>query len=208
MGSEASYQAMPEDCDLFVQARHDPELAWMLTLYHRLSGPHTGGPPWREGKEIDFYKQIKLFHSLNPLLRDRHYYAGTRMYDAIHYLLSSSRRALSWNFWLPEDNSLIYKAIYGVERLHPEARAGQGQPIVYVPAPIVIQIAKMLSEVTIEQLHEHYKPVEMDKAGVYKIHSTDDEETFHGSIMEEFSGMREVYNAAAEHHEAMIIEID
>ena len=105
------------------------------------------------------------------------------------------------------DQSLIHKAIYGTERLHPEANATQGYPIGFVPAYDTHIIAEYLDIVTVDQLHEFYKPEEMDKAEVYKMHATHGEERFH-DIWEEFVGMRDVYRGAADHHEAVIVVID
>lgn len=139
----------------------------------------------------------------HPGLRERYFYAGSRTYDAIVYLLSPHRRSGQFR----DDPNLIYQAIYGEERLHPDANATQGYPIGLVTTARVEVIADYLDSITMEILHEHYDPPTMDEAAVYKMHSSDDERKFQ-VIWEEFVGMRQVYRAAADHDEAVITVID
>jgi hypothetical protein len=193
MGVEARYQAIPEDCDLLKRARRDREIAEQLQFFDDYA---TGEWVITAPDMLDHF----LVHACEELARkhtgltDRYFYAGSRMFDAIVYLLSPVRRHEA-----PDpDESLIYKAVYGSERLHPEARAGQGYPIGFVPSHTVRIIADYLEVVTREQLHEHYEPHLMREQGVYKVFEHHDERKFQ-AIWEEFEGMRRVYRAAADH---------
>ena len=161
-----------------------------LALFSR---PPVG--PGVDEELISFYHAVKDLVHLHPGLGQRYYYAGGRTFSAIHYLLSPRRQ----NPELKSVQSLIDKAIYGTERLH--------DYLGFVSANDVRIIADYLDAITAEQLSKHYNPIQMVEAGVYKMHATDDEERFQ-IIWEEFTGMRDVYRAAAEHHEAMIVVID
>lgn len=212
MGVEARFQAIPEGCELLARARNDAEVATWLQFINGyddlgiiedekdlLEYPQLAPTP----ADLYFLNAVRQLIQEHPDLLDRYYYAGSRTWDIIIYLLSPQRRVGEFE----NDQSLIRKAIWGSERLHPEARATQGHPIGFVPAKEVPVIADFLDSVTYEQLHEHYDPPRMEEMGVYKIHPDDDGKSFQ-YIWEELVGMRNVYRAAAEHHEAMITVID
>lgn len=203
MGTEASFQAIPEDCELLIRARQEQEIAENMQFFK--SGgtwePDSWGKPSPD--EQYFYDAVQELIRAHPGLEKRYFYAGARTYDAIVYLLSPARREEEWG----SDQSLIKKAIYGVELLHPEARATQGVPIGFVSRVDTKIIADYLDQITMEQLHEYYDPPKMYEAAVYKMGPNRDERRFQ-VIWNEFVGMRDVYRAAADHDEAVITVID
>lgn len=203
MGTEARFQAIPEDCELLIRARQDRKIAEYMQFFE--SGG-TWEPDFWDKPSPDeqyFYDAVQELIRAHPGLEKRYFYAGARTYDAIIYLLSPARREGEWD----GDQSLIKKAIWGVELLHPEACAGQGIPIGFVPTADTKTIAGYLDQITREQLHEHYDPQKMYEAGVYKMAPDRDERRFQ-VIWDEFVGMRDVYRAAADHGEAVITVID
>jgi hypothetical protein len=201
MGKEARYQAIPEDCELLARARKDRETAERIEFFNQWA-THPP-PPEISPHSVKFVAAIKTLAQTHPGLIQRYFYAGSRHYDHIIYLLSPTRRRGEFD---ENDHSLIHKAVYGSERLHPEARATQGVPIGFVPADDVQTIADYLSTITRDTLHEHYDPERMYKAGVYKPPGLG--EASFEVTWQEFEGMRRVYQQAAAHGEAMITVID
>ncbi len=203
MGREASFQAIPENCELLIRARQDRKIAEDMQ-FSLMEATEEPNPRYeRSPEEQYFYDVVQELIRAHPGLEKRYFYAGARTYDAIVYLLSPARREGEWD----GDQSFIKKAIYGVELLHPEARATQGVPIGFVSRVDTKIIADYLEQITMEQLHEHYDPQQMYEVGVYKIGPYADEQRFQ-VIWDEFVGMRDVYRAAADHCEAVITVID
>lgn len=198
MGVEAKFQAIPEDCELLKHAREDREIAEMMQFFDMFA-KDEGHP--ETPLETYFDQSVKELIQLHPGLDKRYFYAGSRTYDAIVYLLSPQRRQEET---FESDQSHIKKAIWGSEHLHPEAHATQGIPIGFVPTKEVKVIADFLDSVTYELLHEHYHPAKMR---VYKMRPDDGESRFQ-VIWAEFEGMRNVYREATAHNEAMITVID
>lgn len=151
----------------------------------------------------EFVHAIVALVEKNAGLKERYFSAGGRAFDIILYLLSPQRRERKYQ----EDQSLIRKAIYGTERLHPEALATQGCPIGFVPAREVAVISEYLAGISEEKLLDHYDSERMWQAYVYKMHPEDGESEFQ-RIREEFAGMQTIYQQAAAHGEAMITVID
>jgi hypothetical protein len=201
MGTEARFQAMPEDCDLMLAARQDREIAEMIQFFKAYAA--GGDMPGNDPKFIEFLDLVQKVVRDYPDLKDRYFYAGARTYDAIVYLLSPVRRAGQFQ----NNSDLIYQATYGEEPLHSTATATQGHPIGLVKTDSVKIIADFLDMVTIEQLGEFYDAKQMYEQGVYKMDPSDNERRFL-TIWEEFEGMRDVYRAAADHDEAVIAIID
>lgn len=205
IGREAHYIAIPEDCELLVRARQDRDIAELTTFITWL------GVENYQGRLPDHPNWLYVFNMAQNLYREvpglghRYYKPKSRYFDAILYLLSPERRkADSHHFG---DRSLIDKTVHGCEPLCPGAIAGQGEPLGFVPTIEVPAIADYLESVTTERLHEHYDPVKMVEARVYKMFREGGEEAFHW-IWEEFTGMRDLYRAAANHNEAVITCID
>jgi hypothetical protein len=202
MGVEARFQAIPEDCELLKYARHEYDIAEMMEFFNHYANKETRRE-FFPSQIAPFVEYVDALVSTNPTLPERYFYAGGRNWDKILYLLSPARRAGEYT----NDQSLIYKALKGCERLHPDANATQGHPIGFVPARDVLLIATYLDSVTYDQLHEHYSPILMVEMSVYKMHETADDKNF-PPIWEEFTGMRDIYRSTANHNEAMIVVID
>ena len=204
MGIEAQYQAMPENCDFLRRARTDREFAEVIQSFDKYAlGKGTlfdDDPPYRR----EFIAGAQALEKQFPGLASRYFYAGSRCFSMIRYLLSPSYREEPKSV---PDNGFIRQAIYGTERLHPEANATQGCPIGFVPTREVPLLAEYLSQITREILHEYYDPPRMHASGVYKMRGDADEDDFK-AIWDELTGMKLVYQQAAEHGEAMITVID
>jgi hypothetical protein len=204
MGTEARFQAMPEDCELMRAARQDREIAELIEFFESYAtGDDDDFRRKNDPKFVEFMELVQQTVGDYPDLAERYFYAGARTYDAIVYLLSPARRAGQFQ----NTSDLIYQAMYGEERLHPTAIATQGHPIGLVKTDSVKVITDYLNQVTIEQFGEFYDAKRMYEQAVYKMHSTDNEHRFL-AIWEEFEGMRDVYRAAADHDEAVIAIID
>ena len=207
MGVEASFQAIPEDCELLARARRDLGVAELMQFFHNWAVEEYKGrrfdndPNW-----LFVFTAAQGLIRKYPGLGQRYYCAWGRKFDAILYLLSPERRAHKTRH--SYDGSLIDKAITGCEPLHPMAKAVQGQTIRFVPASDVRLIADYLDGITFEQLCEHYDPDKMEEALVYKIIQIRTREDALRLIWEEFTGMRDLYRAAADHNEAVITVID
>lgn len=201
MAMDASYQAIPEDCELLARARQDEEWAEALQFFHGIALRGTNDRMWM-AQFPEFALAVVALVEKNAGLKDRYFFAG-RAFDLILYLLSPERRERKYQ----EDQSLIRKAIYGVERLHPEALATQGRPIGFVPAREVAVISEYFAGISEEKLLEHYDPELMWQAYVYKMYPEDGEILLQ-RIREGFAGMQNIYQQAAAHGEAMITVID
>ena len=204
MGVEARYQALPENCDFFRRLRHDREFAECVQFFNKYARGQSSLCDTDPQYIHEFRQGALELEQRFPGLASRYYYGVSRCYDQLHYLLSP--------WWRGEpkwviDHSLIREAIYGIERLHPQAIATQGRPLGLVSAIDVPVLAEYLSEITKEMLHEHYDPPRMVAQGVYKIHDTDDESRFEWA-WDEFCGMKTVYQQASTHGEAIVTVID
>lgn len=202
MGKEAQFQALPEDCDLMLVARQDREIAELIQFFNGYATQNIRHES-DNSKQVKFHELVESVMKQRPQLKDRYFYAGARTYDAIVYLLSPANRTGEFQNNMP----LIHQAIYGQERLHPEATATQGSPIGLVRTDTVKVIADYLAQITVETLHEHYDDVQMFKAGVYKMWPGSGEERFR-VIWAEFEAMRQFYQVTAAHDEAVITVID
>jgi hypothetical protein len=199
MGVEARFQAIPEDCELLKLARKEYDIAEMMEHFDQYANPEKPHPRLSPESEA-FSNLVQPLAKKYPDLYQRYFYAAGRNWDTILYLLSPARRIGNHE----NDQSLIRQAIKGSELLHPDARATQGHPIGFVPTQNVYIVANYLDSVTYEELHEHFNPAAMAQK-VYKAHTT---ESGFQYVWEEFTGMRHIYRAAANHNEAMIVVID
>ena len=195
MGVELSLQAIPEDCELLACARQEREIAERTQFFNMYVCDD-----WIPESLLERYfsDSVKSLTKIDPDLVHRYAYLGGRKYDAILYLLSPARRSGDYQ----NDHSLIYKAIKGGERLHPEANATQGHPIGFVPAKDARIIADYLDIITYDRIYEYYVPALMSTR-VYKMHPDTDFQR----VWDEFSGISDLYRAAADHGEAVITVI-
>lgn len=206
MGFDLQLRAFPENSELLAKARIDRVIAQSMESFE--SWVLQRGPFAEPDNDTERYFMQAAHQTVqdHPGLLERYYYNGPRVWDKIVYLLSPIRRSATPDALKP-DESLIHQAIHGVERLHPEATAGQGRPIMFVPAKDVKRIAECLQSITREQLHEHYDPDQMVERGVYKAFGSGDEREF-DFIWNEFTRINQFYQEAAAHDEAVIVIID
>jgi Domain of unknown function (DUF1877) len=193
MGFEARYQAMPEG-EFLERARVEIEFAESLQFIHDAGWRTRGTELWRVA--------VRKLVEQHPGLPDRYFYAGSRNFDAIHYLLSDGRRRPTGQ--ISDDPALIAKAIRGMERLNSKASTTQGFPIGLVRSDAVPQVASYLAGITQDDLRQHFDHEKMLQAAVYKCPSLD----AFAWVWEELQGMRTVYEAAARHGEAIVNLID
>jgi hypothetical protein len=202
MGAAATFQTIPEDSELLARARVDGEVAHWMQFFHSFArGSTPEEPPTPVQAEVA--NAVQALVRTHPGLAQRYFYAGSRTWEAIVYLLSPDYRSGHGD----NDQSLIHQAIFGSERLHPDATTVQGEPIGFVPVAKVRGIAAYLDTVNYDRLHEHYSPHGMANFGIYGMEETDDDARF-DVIWYEFVGMRDVYREAAELGEAVIVVID
>jgi hypothetical protein len=204
LGTEVRLQAVPEKCELLKRARTDPQIAELMASFNRFAlGIHH--PKWKpsEPEEIYFDQAVHELTQVVPGLSSRFLNTG-RLYDAAIYLLSEKRRA---GARLEKDDSLARVAIWGRELLYPRANGIGPYCCGFVPSQDVVAIAEYFESVSFEPFREYYDPAQMEKAGVYKIYSSDDQETLHW-IWEEFISIRDFYREVARYHEAVVAVVD
>lgn len=198
MGLDLYLRAFPEKCELWAKARVDRQIAENMPFF----GDFESEPD--NETDRDFMEAAQQLVRDYPGLLERYYVNQSRAWDRLVYLLSPTQR-------LPDapgpDNSLIHQAIHGVERLQPQAAAGQGVPIMFVPTKSVKLLATYLRSITREQLHEYYDPVQMEKLSVYKMWREAGENLFNDT-WNEFTRVRDLYQETAVHNEAMIVILD
>lgn len=203
MGVELRLQAIPEDCELLARARQEREIADKVGRFHQYIRGAILPSERKKPEIVAFINAMQELVKANPGLDERYAYLGNRQFDAILYLLSPARRAGDYK----NDRSVIHNAIYGIESLHPDVKVAWGLPIGFVPANEVRTIADFLDTVTYEHLFEHDDPALMYQAGVYKSRPYETE-LHRESVWEEFTDIRDLYRAAADHGEAVITVID
>lgn len=188
------------------RARQDREIAEAMQLFgHSVVENYQERRIGFEPSSLYVFRASQELIRAHPGLEHRYFHPATRYFDAILFLLSPERR---WSdSHQPTDKSLIAKAIHGCEPLCPGSKASQGNPMNFVPASDVAVIADYLDSVTYEQLQKECDYEWMMECYVYKIYGPISEEQF-GWIWEEFTGMRDLYRAAADHNEAVITYID
>ncbi|HEY9666053.1 MAG TPA: DUF1877 family protein [Coleofasciculaceae cyanobacterium] len=200
MALDMHYQAMPEHCSLLARSRQEPEFGELLAFFTSIAKEVLSGncqdrdnPTW-----ADFTEEVKRTIQLYPAIEQRECYLG-RSWDILYYLLSEKRRQDE-----PRDGtSLIEKAIFGGDILHPAVTTTIGHPIRYLPPAEVHQVVNLLSEVTIEVLRVNYNPLAMSEVAVYKIHEDDDEEAF-SHIQQDFEKLKAFYEEVATHNEGVL----
>ncbi len=206
MGFDAKFQALPSDWEMLRRARVDIEYAECLEFFNLYVTDRNATRLKRADTsplDLEFYRAAKALVAERPGLLERYLYSASRSHDSIIYLLSPGRCVGEYK----NDPSLVRKAFYGFERLHPTATAGQGIPIGFVSVRDVRQVADFFKSVSREQLHEHYNPAIMVENYVYKMRETDNEQSF-DYIWDDFSAIRDLYRGAADHDEIVITVID
>lgn len=204
MGLDFHYQAMPENCELLIWARNEPDFGANLEFFNSYALMSLE----ELQKEIDdcsedqlfveFIRQTRKTVQRNPAIAHRNLYFG-RKWDCIYYLLSERRRQCEERDW----SNWVEKAIFGGQVLNELTQTTIGFPIRYLCPAEVFDIQNKLETVTIEKLHCHWNPQAMSKAGVYKSHVDQNENDFHW-IQESFEKLRAFYTLVAERNEGVL----
>lgn len=200
MGLDMHYQAMPEHCALLARSRQEPEFGKLLEFFTSIAeealsgdGKYKDDPTW-----TDFTEEVRQSIQLYPGIEQRGCYVGCR-WDMLYYLLSNKRRQDE-----PRDGtSLVEKAIFGGNILHPALTTTIGNPIRYLPPADVHNVVSLLTGVTIEALRVHFNPPAMWEVAVYKIREDEDEEEFR-YIQQEFEKLKAFYEQVATHNEGVL----
>jgi hypothetical protein len=195
MGVRADYQAMPEECELMISARHDPEIASMMPFFNMEARNeklrHLYATNNREyldrrnsPKAEQFMSKLEKALQDKPDLPDRYYGMGLKgaEYTAQDILESVAETE--------DEASLGYLVAFGKDILHPEAESDF--EIRFVPAKDVPRFCAFLNTITEEIFFEWW-------------HSNDADSEWYEASWRDFVGMREVYRAALEHGEAVIV---
>src|SRR5579871_2706492 len=198
MGLDRKWQAIPHEWNIFRDAMSDGRFwsffEFIPTYFER------GCRPLRQDddEEQAFCNALKILMFAHPGIEARYFYPPGRNFDAVHFLLSETRR----NGYMNKDaDDLGTHAIRGARPL-PEPLSDSGY-IRYSDPADVLKIAEFLAPITESDLKYNYDPLEMDKS-VYKFIADRADETKWYDIWEEFQGMRAVYLKAEEHHECVL----
>jgi hypothetical protein len=125
-----------------------------------------------------------------------------RSWDIVHYLLSAKRRGEEV---AGEHDDLIARAVLGGDALTAKVQEDQQFEIVrYMPPAEVHLAAEILSQVTEDQMRQHYDLDYMNQIHVYKIWSHSSGEMGFREHCEAFEEWRDFYSVAAAHDEGVI----
>ncbi len=214
MGIDAKYQAMSDNCVLLEKAQAKGR-DWIDTLAFykryadeeylaRLKMYQARGRPKVDNDTIEFAEDAIRTEKLFPGLKERHLFWG-RAWDMVHYLLVAERRGET-----PQPNDqLITRGILGGDVLDnppPEERY-LFYAVKYIPPDEVQQIVEVFTQITEDQMRQHYDPDAM--RGVYKFfpeyYKTDVErDGAYRGIFAAFEELRDFYSLVSEHNEGII----
>ncbi len=167
--------------ELLESARWDKDFAYKLT---------TG-----EAEADQPYEAVDIGHS----------------FDGLWYLLAPVRKEIFGMALSEPPDDLMTKAIFGALSLGKEPDFSDGDqiepPIRFSDPRVVKAIADILQSVTGEVLAESYDPEEMDKCQVFPAEWEDDEEEGLKYLMEMFPVFKNLYLAAAEEGQGVIVSM-
>ncbi len=199
MGLDMKYQAMPEGCDLLKRSRQEPEFANPLEFFSSIA---REGTKFSDAVWQDFSTAARQTIEQYPGLETR-YLFWDRCWNKLYYLLSENRRQENCHPAPGPNLSLVEKAIFGGDAIHPNAQTTSGFRIRYLPSKDISEISDFLAEITSEMLYRHFDPVAMSKVGVYKMRGDEDDKEREW-IQQNFEKLREFYVQAAAHNEGVI----
>jgi hypothetical protein len=196
MGFDVDYQAVPDD-SLVDLACRDVEDGWGLGLLHSwFRHGHDG--PRRPNRICEAAQRVAAEHpqikSMNCSL--------DRSWDALHYLLSATRRGEQS---CDADRTIDCAFDDPIVPLAEHVRGGQGVPILYIQRERVSAIANLLAPTTENDLIAHYDPARMESEAVYKFWANRvPAEVLPDWIVAYFKRLKEFFIACAEHNYAAI----
>lgn len=203
MGMDIHYQAMPENCELLVWARQEPNFGANLEFFESYATMSPEKLQQRLDNDQDPHF-VKFVCQLRKLVEEhrgigyRNLYFGRR-WDSLYYLLSERRRkgeAQDWSHW-------VEKAIFGDQILNEATQTTIGFPIRYLYPKEVSDIQNKLETVTKEMLCFHWNPPAMSAVAVYKITADADRDALNW-ICEDFEKLKAFYTLIAGHDEGVL----
>lgn len=202
MGLDLQYQAMPENCRLLIRACQDSDFGENLEFFrfYALKSQEAIAHFNIDPLLSEFVSEVRRTVQQYPGLEHRNFYFGRR-WDMLYYLLSERRRKGERR----NNSHWVEKAIFGGEVLNVDEKTQTviGSPIHYLSPVEVSDTRDHLETVTIEMLRTHWNPREMYEAGVYKIHSDEDEDSFKW-IKEDFEKLKAFYALISEDGEGIL----
>lgn len=196
MAIDACYQAMPDDSPILERARRDPDFASNLPFFNDLKSMRQLCST--DPSDVDMLAEATKLLAQHPGLENRTL-RYSRKWDRLYYLLSTNRRSQE-----KKDPSLPeVKFIFGGGILHPEGIIYTGYHVRFLPASEVALTYQYVQPITKNDLEQHYDPLAMDAASVYKISEFEDPENFEYD-WEFFEQLRELFATAVKHHEGML----
>ena len=200
MGLDIQYQAIPHNCTLLEQARHDGEFGSHLEFFvsYVIATPTRLAIYADNAVSLDFIAEAKLLIQEYPGLEDRNY-DGARYWDKLHYLLSEKRRQGDSQ----DENDWAKRAILGGDILNSQTQTTIGSPIRYLAPDEVREISELLQSISEDSLREHWDVAAMIQAAVYKIHPQDNDEDFEW-IKTSYQELAAFYAVVAQHSEGIV----
>ena len=196
MGLDRQWQAVPDNWPPYLKASEDGSCCEDLALLSYLF--EHGVQPWHKDQPgfAEFWDQVELLRRERPGIELRGYSDGSRMWDAVDYLLSETRRtgAVSLPDW-------GHAAVLGAKKF-----PASDVDLAYTPASDVLEIARFLQDITPLDLRQFYKPDEMEHAAVYKFWADRADDGTWRSIWRCFAGIRTVQCRAARQGEAITVK--
>lgn len=192
-----NYQSIPADSNLLKKVAKSEDFAVSLSIYgfKELSV--------EAAESAEFICETKRIRDENPGIENRKLDIGRR-WDMLHYLLSEIRR----NNQPYNEKDLIHRAIHGGEKVGENATLPQGVPVRFLTPEEVKEISKKFGQIETDYLEEHWNPVKMREAGVYKIRGdyTDDSQLIY--LKEEFEKLKDFYLWSAIYDEGVLVFCD
>lgn len=207
MGLDVAIQAIPTDSRLLALARDDLERGDELGLigcwFGRDDGPVAGDEGGGDRDAGALWDECCRLDAIRPDLRRLHCSLG-RSWDALHYLLSATRREES----AADADRTIDHAFGGGDPIADHVSGGQGILIRFLTPDIVADIAAVVGPMDRDALARHYDPRRMEAAAVYKFWADCADPTSWEYLVGYFMEFRRVFMAAARNGDGMIVCMD
>lgn len=207
MALEMRYQSVPDNWERLHSSPTIPltHSAFAFAVYEQTTQPRTS-PEWprhlhadkNRSTQVDFARELLRLIRHHPGLQQRNLYLGQH-WDMLHFLLSPQRRQGTHDM----DSDWIKRAILGGDELK-GVTASRDVPVYYLPYTEVQSTSFMLSQITRQELVEHYDIQAMIRAGVYASLSLLGKHYAFEELWQSFDHLRTFYAQAAAHEEGVV----
>lgn len=207
MGLDVSFQAIPVDSRLLELAcadlKNGDDLGSLAYWFRQPDGPDAGqegegdrcaGPLWDECCRLCAVRPD--IRSLNCLL--------ARWWDRLHYVLSATRRGEAST----AADRAVDRAFGQGDLIAEHISGGQGIPVRYLTPEAVAQIAAVVGPMDSDDLARHYDPIRMEAAAVYKFWADRADAAGWAHLVQCFTEFRDLFVAAAEKGDGMVVDMD